>query len=90
MVRVILTRRAASDLRGIGDYVAQFNPLAAQRLAARLLSAAHSLESFPERGRRISGDRRELTLIHPYLIRYRFDGERVTITEIRHGARRPG
>lgn len=89
MVRVVLTRRAASELREIGDYVAQFNPLAAQRVAARLLSAAEALANLPERGRPIGGGRRELTLIRPYLIRYRVDGESVIITEIRHGARRP-
>jgi len=74
-------------LRVIRAYVAQFSPLAAQRLAARLVSAARSLEHSPDRGRPISRGRRELTIIPPYLIRYTHLGDRVAILEIRHAAR---
>ncbi len=75
------------DLRAIQAYVATFKPLAAQRLAARLVSAARSLETAPDRGRSISRGRRELTVIPPYLIRYAVFPDRVVILEIRHGAR---
>ncbi len=77
------------ELRAIRAYVAQFSPLAAQRLAARLIAAARSLESAPDRGRRIGRDRRELAILAPYLIRYAREGDRVIILEIRHGAREP-
>ncbi len=89
LVQVVWTRGAASELRTIRAYVAQFSPLAAQRLAARLVSAARSLETSPDRGRPISQGRRELTIIPPYLIRYAHAGDRVVILEIRHGAREP-
>jgi plasmid stabilization system protein ParE len=89
MVQVVWTRRAALGLRAIRAYVRSANPIAAERLTLRLIAAAQALETLPERGRRIAGNRRELTVVHPYLIRYRFDGESVIITEIRHGARSP-
>ena len=89
MVQVVWTRGAATELRTIRAYVAQFSPLAAQRLAARLLAAARSLEASPDRGRPISRGRRELAVIAPYLIRYARQEDRVVILEIRHGAREP-
>jgi len=58
-------------------------------MAKRLIAAAEALTLFPERGRSISRNRRELTVVPPYLIRYRIYGDRVIILEVRHGARRP-
>ncbi|HEX6859688.1 MAG TPA: type II toxin-antitoxin system RelE/ParE family toxin [Caulobacteraceae bacterium] len=89
MAQIVWTRGAVLELLAIRAYVAQFSPLAAQRLAARLRSAANSLESSPDRGRPISRGRRELAVIHPYLIRYVREGERVIVLEIRHTAREP-
>ncbi len=89
VVQVVWTRGAASELRAIRAYITEFSPLAAQRFAARLVSAARSLETSPDRGRAISRGRRELTIIPPYLIRYAHAGDRVVILEIRHGAREP-
>jgi plasmid stabilization system protein ParE len=89
LVQVIWTRGAATELRAIRAYVAEFNPLAAQRLATRLVAMARSLESEPDRGRPISRGRREITVIRPYLLRYRREAGRVIILEIRHGAREP-
>ena len=89
MVQVVWTRGAATDLRAIRAYVAQFSPLAAQKLAARLFAAARGLETSPDRGRPIAHDRRELAVIPPYLIRYVHRNEQVVVLEVRHGARRP-
>jgi toxin ParE1/3/4 len=89
VVQVVWTRGAASELRAIRAYIAQFSPLAAQRLSARLVSAARSLETAPDRGRPINRNRRELAAIPPYLIRYMHEGDRVVILEIRHAAREP-
>lgn len=89
VAQVVWTRRALRNLEIIRAYISQFNPLAAQRMALRLLSAGQALEMQPDRGRRLSKGRRELTTIPPYLIRYRVDGELVAVLEIRHGARRP-
>ena len=89
MHRIVWSRRAQRDLVGIRDYVSQFAPLAAQRLAARLASAAESLSDHPLRGRSIGRGRRARVAIPPYQIRYRILGEVVEIITIRHGAREP-
>ena len=89
MPQVVWTRGAALDLQAIRAYIDQFSPLAAQRMAARLVQAARSLETLPDRGRIISRGRRELAVIAPYLIRYRHQADQVVILEIRHGARMP-
>lgn len=86
---IVWTRSALVELRAIRAYIAQFSPLAAQRFALRLVAAARSLATSPDRGRPISRGRRELTIVSPYLIRYLREDDRVVILEIRHGAREP-
>ncbi len=76
-------------MRGIRDYIGQFNPSAASRLAGRLVATAESLAEFSERGRPIGGNRREMVVVWPYVIRYRVDADRVVILRIRHGAQKP-
>ncbi len=58
-------------------------------MAARLRGAGESLQSQPERGRLSGGGYRELTIVAPYIVRYRVTGREVIIVRIRHGARRP-
>jgi len=87
--RVVWSAKAANDLAAIRAYVGQFNPLAAARLSADLMTAAESLALHPNRGRSISPKRRELAVVPPYLIRYRVATDAVYISTIRHGARRP-
>ncbi len=55
----------------------------------KLRQAADSLDIMPNRGRLISGGRRELATVAPYLIRYRVMAKGVEILEIRHAAREP-
>lgn len=79
-----------ANIEAIVTYIAsQHSPLAAQRLGQRLLSAGDVLETSPDRGRPITRGRRELTVVPPYLIRYRLRDAQVIILEVRHGARRP-
>ena len=87
---MVWTRSALRDLEGIRNYIGQFNPLAVQRMAGRLLYAAEALRDQPGQGRPIHGGRRELVIIRPYLIRYSVEGDTVLILRIRHGARRQG
>ena len=89
MRRLIWSPDAAENLIAIRGYIDQFSPLAAQRLAHRLVTTAESLAEFPERGRSIAPGGREITLIQPYIIRYAVDAAEVIILRIRHGARRP-
>jgi toxin ParE1/3/4 len=53
------------------------------------MAAGQALDVQPLRGRPISGGRRELTTVYPYLIRYRVKATGVEILEVRHGARAP-
>ncbi|WP_454717713.1 type II toxin-antitoxin system RelE/ParE family toxin [Caulobacter segnis] len=90
VAEVVWSDRALSDFERIVAYiVGQSRPLAAQRLGQKLMAAGYNLAESPERGRAIRRGRRELTVVAPYLLRYRIEGERVIILEVRHGARRP-
>lgn len=86
---VIWTAEARSNLIAIRTYIGQFSPLAAQRFTARLIAAAESLDELPSRGRPVWG-LHELTVIRPYVIRYRVTPDAVYVLRIRHAARRPG
>ena len=90
MRSVVWTLSALADLADIRRYIAAFNPDAAQRIAARLIAVGNGLVNFPDRGRPVPGtDLREATVVYPYIIRYRVDGDRVLILRVRHGMRRP-
>ena len=90
MRSVVWTLSALADLADIRRYIAAFNPDAAQRIAARLIAVGNGLVNFPERGRPVPDtDLREATVVYPYIIRYRVDGDRVLILRVRHRMRRP-
>ena len=71
----------------IRDYIGQFSPLAAQRMALRLRSSAESLAEHPKRGRLATATLRELAVVPPYVIRYHVGDGVVHIVRIRHAAR---
>lgn len=82
---------ALSQLEDACAYIhAQGAPLAAQRMAARFVSAIETLERHPYRGRSISGGLYELLTVRPYVIRYRVKAGEVEIVRIKHAAQRPG
>jgi toxin ParE1/3/4 len=88
--KVIWSNPALGHLRSIRAYIEQFNPRAAQELAAALVEAGNNLEHFPHRGRPVPGtDKRELVTAYPYIIRYRIVGNTVRILRVRHTSRRP-
>jgi len=87
--RVIWTAEAVENLEAIGTYIEAFNPAAAERIVTRLVALAESLAEFSKRGRDVGDGRREMTIVPPYVLRYRVDQERVIILRIRHGARGP-
>ena len=86
VIPVIWTEAALSDLERIRAYIGHFNPIAARRMASRLLEAVNGLTMFPERGRPIGQGRREVVSVWPYLIRYRIVDDKVVILRVRHGA----
>ena len=88
MVQIVWTQRALVRLRLIRAYIAEFDPDAAERLAARLIQAGNSLRDFPQRGRPSTRGRRELATVPPYVIRYHIAGKRLFISDIKHGRQR--
>ena len=87
---VLVSPRALRQLDEARAYIhAQGAPLAAQRMAARFLTAIETLEQHPQRGRRISRDIHELLIVRPYVIRYRIRPGAVEVMRIRHAAQRP-
>jgi toxin ParE1/3/4 len=86
MARIVWTREALGNLDLIRAYIHQFDPGAARNLAGRLIEASASLRDFPERGRSVTGGKRELVSVRPYVIRYRVEGDSVYILRIRHAA----
>ncbi len=89
MREIVWTDEARQNLIAIRAYIAQFSPLNAQRFSGKLINAADGLAETPDRGRPVSGGRRELTAIWPYIIRYRVTADQVIILRIKHGAQRP-
>jgi len=85
-VEVIFSPAAAADLAYIRSYIGRFNPSAARRMADRIKTAALNLAEFPERGRPLRDNRRELSIIPPYVIRYRVLGSVAQIIRVWHGA----
>ena len=90
MNEVIWSKTAIVQLRAVRAYVEQFNPEAADRLAARLVAAGNSLRNFPHRGRAVPGTgMRELVTVPPYIIRYEVIRNQVHALRVRHSSRRP-
>ncbi len=89
-MRVVWTKPALRGVSRAYDYIFEFNPQAASRMAEALLAAGDGLVNFPHRGRPVRGTAmRELVSVSPYVIRYRIEGNDVVILRIRHSARRP-
>ncbi len=88
MAQVVWSRRALVRLELIRAYIGQFDPDAAAHFATRLIEAGNSLQSFPHRGRPASRGRRELVTVWPYIIRYKVEGGRIVVSDIKHGAQR--
>ncbi len=89
MAHVVWTERAADEVEAVQSYVAADNPRAADALVQRIKAAGEDLVLFPYCGRPVRQGVRELTIVRPYVIRYRVSGDIVTILRVRHGARRP-
>ena len=87
---VTVSAQALHQLDEACAYIhSQGAPLAAQGMAAKLLTAIETLEQHPQRGRRVSQDLYELLAVRPYVIRYRIRSSTVEVVRIRHAAQRP-
>jgi len=90
--RVVWSRHAHNDFRGIILYIAQDNPSAADNLADRIDRTIQALAATPTgRKGRVSGTYEKPVRGMPYIIAYALDdaGGRETLTILRviHGAR---
>ena len=81
---------ARTRLREIRAYVAQDKPDAAERLAIRIVAMVEALRRHPHLGRvGAKPEIREMVIGGtPYIVLYRVQGRRVTISTIWHGAQR--
>jgi plasmid stabilization system protein ParE len=94
-MKSILSPRALRELNRIHDYIAQYEPSAAQSFVDRVYSLMDTLEAQPLIGRATNTQRvLGLPLVdYPYLVFYRLNLRRseIEIVSIRHAARRhPG
>jgi len=85
MVQIAWARRALRDISEIQTYIGQFDPHAANAYVEKLRAAANNLTDFPNRGRKVGSNLRELVIVPPYVIRYRLTATTVYITRIKHG-----
>ena len=89
-VEIVWSALARTRLREIRAYVARDKPEAEERLAIRIVAMIEALRSHPHLGRVWSelGVRELVIGGTPYIVLYRVQGQRVTISTIWHGAQR--
>jgi len=89
-LEIVWSPLARARLQEIREYVAQDKPMAAERLAIRIVTVVEALRNYPHLGR--AGARpgiRELIIGGtPYIVLYRVHDQRIVISNIRHGAQR--
>jgi toxin ParE1/3/4 len=89
-VEIVWSAPARARLREIRAYLAQDKPQAAERLGMRIVAVVEALRNHPHLGR-VGAERgiRELVIGGtPYIVLYRVQGGRVTISTIWHGTQR--
>jgi toxin ParE1/3/4 len=89
-VEIVWSPLAQIRLQEIRAYVARDKPEAAAKLATRIVAVVEALREHPYLGR-VGAEPgiRELVIGGtPYVVLYRAQGERVTISTIWHGAQR--
>jgi len=89
MAEVRRTPQAETDLAEIFEYLHQHNPSVAEHYATAFYEKGQALARFPEIGRsrpEIAPNLRS-TLVKPYVIFYRLDGDVVQILPILHARR---
>ena len=87
-VKVVWSALARRRLREIHEHVARDRPLAAERLAMRIVASVQVLKRYPYVGRsgRDSGTRELVIGKTPYIVAYEVHEAEVRIVMIWHGA----
>ncbi len=80
---------ARADLAELITYIAKEDPAAAYRIHDDIRNQTATLAIYPEIGRagRVRGTRELVVSGTPYVVAYRFMGDRVTVLRVLHGAR---
>jgi toxin ParE1/3/4 len=89
MAEIRRTPQAEADLETILEDLQRNNPASAERYTTAFYDKGQMLARFPEIGRsrpEIAPNLRS-TLVHPYVIFYRFEDDLVQILRILHGKR---
>lgn len=75
------------DLKALRQYIAQDNPMAADRIAKRLVEAVNLLSYHPAMGRpgRVHHTRELIVSGTPYIIPYCVKNNRIEILRVLHG-----
>lgn len=88
-MKVVWTLRAKYRLQQILEYIAEDQPVNAERWVNKLIDRGDSLQELPERGRMVpeyyDPEIREI-LEGAYRIIYRLHGQRVDILTVRHSS----
>ncbi len=89
-VEIVWSALARARLREIRAFVARDKPEAAERLAIRIVAVVQALRNYPYLGRAgAEPGIRELVIGGtPYIVLYRVQGRRATVSTIWRGARR--
>lgn len=89
-LEVIWTPVARRRLQQLQSYVAVDKPLAAERLAIRIVAAVETLRDYPHLGRTgAEPGTRELVIGRtPFIVVYRVRREKVIVSTIWHGAQK--
>ncbi len=91
MRTVEISATARRDIQYLRGWLLERAPNAAKRATQTILAAAETLAQFPERGRLVSGRRRELHVRFGstgYVLQYVIHAERVTLSRVFHGLER--
>ena len=89
-IEIVWSALARSRLREIRAFVARDKPEAAERLATRIVAMVEALRNHPRLGR-VGAEPgiRELVIgSTPYMVLYKVEGQRITISTIWHAAQR--
>jgi len=86
---LLWTRLAVHDLDAAYEYIAESNPVAAERIAERIAAAAAAIVQHPRIGKpgRVSGTRELVVAGTPFIVVYRMGPNRAEILSMMHGAR---
>ena len=88
MGKVSYSDDAIADLTAVRDYIAQHNPSAAQRVAARIVKSVNRLATHPQFGKagRVDGTRELVIPKFPYTIVYEEDQGDCMVLRVLHQA----